>query len=81
MKKIGFFFRGTVVKTLNLKTNPPGHSELESNRVSTRQGQASRSGGGLIIVGVFIIAGGGSLKGYPLKIFCVFVCKGLNKDT
>ena len=29
--------------------------------------------GGVIIVGWFIIAGGRSLKGYPLNIFFVFV--------
>ena len=37
--------------------------ELKSKMESTRRGQASRAGGGLIIVGLFIIAEGGSLKG------------------
>ena len=47
----------------------------------TRQGQASRAGGGLIIVGVFIIAGGGSLTGYPLKIFGCICLIGLEKGN
>ena len=48
--------------------------ELKSKMESTRRGQASRAGGGLIIVGVFIIAGGGSLEGIPFEDHVARIC-------